>query len=40
VYYTRDGIKVIKRVRICRNCSRRIVTQEKIIGQAGSSPQE
>ena len=33
VYYTRDGLQIIKRVRICRHCGRRIPTQEKIVGQ-------
>lgn len=32
VQNTRDGNGIIKRWRVCRNCGRRVVTQEKPVG--------
>ncbi len=34
VLYTRLGYRSRQRVRLCRHCGRRILTKEKIVGEA------
>lgn len=40
VYYTRDGLNIIKRSRICRNCGKRTISHERFISRRQKSPPE
>ena len=37
VLYTRHRATAIVRVRLCRNCQRRVVTHERLIGSTGAT---